>query len=592
MSQAPRKKIRIGDLLVENKIISENQLMTALAEQKKSGLKLGRALMELGFVTEDQMLDFLSRQLQIPYIDLKHYKYNAEIVKKIPETLSRRYRAIALAEQPDSFLIGMADPTDIFAFDELSKSFNKPMRLAVLRESDLLRTIDTVFRKTDEISTLAEELEEELSDTDFNLEDLLETGDAAEAPVVKLLQTIFEDALQMGASDIHIEPDEQVLRIRQRIDGVLHEQEMKEKRIVNALVSRLKLMSGLNISERRLPQDGRFNIRIKGHSIDVRLSTMPIQHGESVVMRLLDQSSGKLDLEKVGMPPDILQRFRTIIHKPHGLVLVTGPTGSGKTTTLYGALNELNQPEKKIITVEDPVEYRLPRVNQVQVNLKVGLTFAKVLRTALRQDPDIVLIGEMRDQETAEIGLRASITGHLVLSTLHTNDAISTAIRLIDMGIQGYMVATSLEAIVAQRLVRKICDGCITDQQPDLHQASWLRELLGDEADSVQFKHGVGCPHCNNTGYHGRIGVFELLELNDEMADALRRGDSAEFAQIARRAPDFRTLGEAALDYAKQGITTLEEVIRISGENELLEAKMSELESEKELTKAVDGDYS
>jgi len=592
MSQAPRKKIRIGDLLVENRIISENQLMTALAEQKKSGHKLGRALMELGFVTEDQMLDFLSRQLQIPYIDLKHYKYNAEIVKKIPETLSRRYRAIALAEQPDSFLVGMADPTDIFAFDELSKSFNKPIRLAVLRESELLRTIDTVFRKTDEISTLAEELEEELSDTDFNLDDLLDTEDAAEAPVVKLLQTIFEDALQMGASDIHIEPDEQVLRIRQRIDGVLHEQEMKEKRIVNALVSRLKLMSGLNISERRLPQDGRFNIRIKGHSIDVRLSTMPIQHGESVVMRLLDQSSGKLDLTKVGMPKDILQRFRTIIHKPHGLVLVTGPTGSGKTTTLYGALNELNQPEKKIITVEDPVEYRLPRVNQVQVNLKVGLTFAKVLRTALRQDPDIVLIGEMRDQETAEIGLRASITGHLVLSTLHTNDAISTAIRLIDMGIQGYMVATSLEAIVAQRLVRKICDGCITDQQPDLGQKSWLKQLLGDEADSIQFKHGVGCPHCNNTGYHGRIGVFELLELNDEMTDALRHGDSAEFAQIARRSPNFRTLGENALDYAKQGITTLEEVIRISGENELLEAKMSELESEKELTKAVDGDYS
>lgn len=534
----------------------------------------------------------MSRQLQIPYIDLKHYKYNSEIVKKIPETLSRRYRAIALAEQPDSFLVGMADPTDIFAFDELSKSFNKPIRLAVLRESDLLRTIDTVFRKTDEISNLAEELEEELSDTDFNLDDLLESGDVTEAPVVKLLQTIFEDALQMGASDIHIEPDEQVLRIRQRIDGVLQEQEMKEKRIVNALVSRLKLMSGLNISERRLPQDGRFNIRIKGHSLDVRLSTMPIQHGESVVMRLLDQSSGKLDLDKVGMPQDILARFRTIIHKPHGLVLVTGPTGSGKTTTLYGALNELNVPDKKIITVEDPVEYRLPRINQVQVNTKVGLTFAKVLRTALRQDPDIVLIGEMRDQETAEIGLRASITGHLVLSTLHTNDAISTAIRLVDMGIQGYMVATSLEAIIAQRLVRKICDGCITDHELDVHDKSWLKELLGDGSDSVKFKKGVGCPHCNNTGYHGRIGVFELLELNDDMADALRRGDSADFAQMARKDPNFRSLGENALDYATQGVTTLEEVIRVSGENDLLEAKMHELSSEQVIADSVDGDYS
>ena len=592
MSQAPRKKIRIGDLLVENKIISENQLMSALAEQKKSGHKLGRALIALGYVTEEQMLDFLSRQLQIPYIDLKHYKYDSEIVKKIPETLSRRYRAIALVEESNAFRIGMADPTDIFAFDELSKLFNKPLRLAVLRESDLLRTIDTVFRKTDEISNLAEELEEELSDTDFNLEDLLETDDASEAPVVKLLQSIFEDALQMGASDIHIEPDEHVLRIRQRIDGVLQEQEMKEKRIVNALVSRLKLMSGLNISERRLPQDGRFNIRIKGRSIDVRLSTMPIQYGESVVMRLLDQSSGKLDLNKVGMPADILQRFRTIIKKPHGMVLVTGPTGSGKTTTLYGALSELNQPEKKIITVEDPVEYRLPRINQVQVNTKVGLTFSKVLRTALRQDPDIVLIGEMRDQETAEIGLRASITGHLVLSTLHTNDAISTAIRLIDMGIEGYMVATALEAIIAQRLIRKICDGCITDHQPDIHEASWLKELLGDGAESVQFKQGEGCPHCNNTGYHGRIGVFELLELNEGMADALRRGDSAEFAQIARSNPDFRSLGENALDYARQGITTLEEVIRVAGENDLLEEKMNAVAVEDELSQSVEGELS
>ncbi|MDH3354240.1 MAG: GspE/PulE family protein [Chromatiales bacterium] len=590
MSQAPRKKIRIGDLLVENKIISENQLMSALAEQKKSGHKLGRALMELGYVTEEQMLDFLSRQLQIPYIDLKHYKYDTETVKKIPETLSRRYRAIALVEESNAFRIGMADPTDIFAFDELSKLFNKPLRLAVLRESDLLRTIDTVFRKTDEISNLAEELEEELSDTDFNLEDLLDTDDASEAPVVKLLQSIFEDALQMGASDIHIEPDEHVLRIRQRIDGMLHEQEMKEKRIVNALVSRLKLMSGLNISERRLPQDGRFNIRIKGRSIDVRLSTMPIQYGESVVMRLLDQSSGKLDLNKVGMPADILQRFRTIIKKPHGMVLVTGPTGSGKTTTLYGALSELNHPEKKIITVEDPVEYRLPRVNQVQVNTKVGLTFSKVLRTALRQDPDIVLIGEMRDQETAEIGLRASITGHLVLSTLHTNDAISTAIRLIDMGIQGYMVATALEAIIAQRLIRKICDGCMIDHQPDVHEASWLKELLGDSAESIQFKRGEGCPHCNNTGYHGRIGVFELLELNEVMADALRRSDSAEFSQLARNHPDFRSLGENALDYAKQGITTLEEVIRVAGENELLETREDEFPVQGESSQNIEGD--
>lgn len=352
---------------------------------------------------------------------------------------------------------------------------------------------------------------------------------------------------------------------------------MKEKRIAAALVSRLKLMGGLNISERRLPQDGRFNIRVKDRNIDVRLSTMPIQHGESVVMRLLDQSDGLLELDSVGMPTDILQRFRGNVHKPHGMVLVTGPTGSGKTTTLYGALNELNDPEKKIITVEDPVEYRLPRVNQVQVNPKIGLTFAGVLRTALRQDPDVVLVGEIRDQETAEIALRASITGHLVLSTLHTNDAVSTAIRLIDMGIPGYMVATALEAVIAQRLVRRICDSCVTDYQPNAHERAWLGNLLGEGVEEVNFKTGMGCPHCNNTGYRGRIGVFELLEIDNALADALRRNDSSEFARAAYNKPDFRPLSLHALEYAREGITTLEEVVRVSTDFEpevVLETEM------------------
>jgi MSHA biogenesis protein MshE len=308
-------------------------------------------------------------------------------------------------------------------------------------------------------------------------------------------------------------------------------------------------------------------MKVKGRSVDVRVSTMPIQFGESVVMRLLDQSSGILNLEKTGIPADLLQRLRNNIHKPHGMLLVTGPTGSGKTTTLYGALNELNTPEKKIITVEDPVEYHLTRVNQVQVKPKIGLNFSNVLRTALRQDPDIVLIGEMRDQETVEIGLRAAITGHLVLSTLHTNDAISTAIRLIDMGAEGYLVATALEAVIAQRLIRRICESCISDYQPNVHETAWLNNTAGD-ADDAQFKHGSGCPHCNNTGYSGRIGVFELLEIDNATADALRRGDTAEFARAARENPDFRSLAQNALDYARQGITTLEEVLRIAGDSE------------------------
>ena len=566
----PRKKIRIGDLLVEHKVISESHLMEALADQKKSGQKLGRALIELGFITEDQLLEFLSRQLQIPYIDLKHYKYKSDTVRLVPETTARRYRAIALDASQDAVLIGMADPTDIFAYDELTKVLKRPIRQAVVREAELLRTIDSVYRKTDEISSLAEELSEELSETDFDIDELLQSSDVSEAPVVKLLQSIFEDAIQIGASDIHIEPDEQVLRIRQRIDGVLNEQVMKEKRIAAALVSRLKLMGGLDISERRLPQDGRFNIRIKDKPIDVRVSTMPISFGESVVMRLLDQSGGNLDLKTIGMPEQLLQRFRRNIHKPHGMVLVTGPTGSGKTTTLYGALNELNAAEKKVITVEDPVEYRLPRVNQVQVNAKIGLTFAKVLRTALRQDPDIVLVGEIRDQETAEIALRASITGHLVLSTLHTNDAISTAIRLIDMGIPGYMVATALEAIVAQRLIRRICVSCSTDYEPTVQERAWLKNIRAEAEglDALQLKQGSGCPHCNNTGYRGRIGVFELLELDEAMADALRRDNSSDFAKAAAASPSFRTITQNALDYAVAGTTSLAEVLRVSTDDE------------------------
>lgn len=567
----PRKKIRLGDLLVEHKVISEEQLMTALADQKKSGRKLGKVLIENGFVDEDSMLDFLSRQLRIPFIDLKFYKYDADTVRKLPETHARRYRAIPLADDGDSVLVGMADPTDIFGFDEIQHILKKPIRQALVRETDLLRTIDSVYRRTQEITNFAEALGEELSGTDFDIAQLSEGADVSDAPVVKLLQSLFEDAAQVGASDIHIEPDEHVLRIRQRVDGVLSETVMNEKRIAGALVSRLKLMSGLNISERRMPQDGRFNIKVNKKSIDVRLSTMPVQYGESVVMRLLDQSAGLLDMEQLGMPAEMLARFKKLIHQPHGMMLVTGPTGSGKTTTLYSALNILNLPENKIITVEDPVEYRLPRINQVQVNTQINLTFSRVLRAALRQDPDIVLVGEMRDQETVEMGLRASMTGHLVLSTLHTNDAISTAIRLLDMGGEGYLVATALKAVLAQRLVRRICDSCIGDHKLDTNEWAWAQEMIGERTDKVIFKRGTGCPQCNNTGYRGRIGVYELLEISNEIADALRRNDTAGFTTAALRQHSFVPLAKSCMEYATKGITTIEEVMRIAGEASFIE---------------------
>jgi len=395
------KKIRIGDLLIEHKIIAQEQLNAALADQKKSGRKLGRVLIESGYLTEDQLLDFLSRQLNIPYIELKRYQVKPEVVRLIPEAHARRFRVLALEDARDGLLLGMADPTDIFAYDELTRVLRRPIKLAVVREADLLKTIDIMYRRTAEISGLAQELEQEMSAYDVDLGALASAEGLTDAPVVKLLQTVFEDAIQVNASDIHIEPDEKELRIRFRQDGVLRIQTTAERKIASALVSRLKLMAGLDISEKRLPQDGRFSVRVRDKNIDVRLSTLPVQYGESAVMRLLNQSSGILDLEQLGLPAELLVRVRRLINHPHGMLLVTGPTGSGKTTTLYGALKELNKPVHKIITVEDPIEYRLPGINQVQVNTKIDLTFARVLRSVLRQDPDIILVGEMRDQETA-----------------------------------------------------------------------------------------------------------------------------------------------------------------------------------------------
>lgn len=560
----PQKKIRIGDLLVQNRIISHDQLMNALSEQKKTGRKLGRTLIDLHFISETDLLNFLSRQLQIPFLDIAQYKRKPEVCKELPENLARRFRVMLLESNPNDVLLAMADPTDLMGLDEISRVLKKRIRQAVVRESDLLNAIDQAYRRTEEISTLAGQLSEELSENNFDFNSLLSSTEVTDAPVVKLLQSIFEDAVQTNASDIHIEPDEKVLRIRQRIDGVLNEHVLDSINIAPALVVRLKLMCGLNISEKRLPQDGRFSIRVKNKNLDVRLSTLPIQNGESVVMRILDQSKGLLDLEVLGMPPELLQRFKAQISNPHGLILVTGPTGSGKTTTLYAALSAVNRPQTKIITAEDPVEYSLPRVNQAQINEKIGLSFASVLRSALRQDPDVILVGEIRDRETAEIAVRASITGHLVFSTLHTNGAVETATRLLDMGIEGYILASSLKVIIAQRLVRKICDRCAELVTLEEEQSIWLEQSFNLKAADIVFKKGSGCQHCNHIGYHGRVGVYELLEMRHETLDALRRNNSADFVAAARSTPNFKTFTEQALELVKQGTTTLQEVMRIS----------------------------
>ncbi|ABM61120.1 GspE/PulE family protein [Halorhodospira halophila] len=563
-----RQKIRLGDLLIKRGVITQAQMQQALEAQKQSGRKLGAQLIAMDFVTEDRILAELSQQLDVPWVNPNDYWVDPDVASKLPESYARRFSALILEETETDFLVAMADPSDLIAYDEITRVLRCPVRLAVAREKTLQELINLVYRRTDEISNIAEELGREITSADdIDLSTLPVGEGGASAPVVRLLQSLFEDAVQVGASDIHIEPDEQSLRIRIRRDGVLQEQLFRQRNIHAAMVSLLKLMCGLNITERRLPQDGRFQVRVHGRSIDVRLSTLPLQHGEGVVMRLLDHSAGVSSLDQTGMPADILQRLRRLIKMPYGMVLVTGPTGSGKSTTLYGALSEINRPEVKVITVEDPVEYRLPRVNQVHVRESIGLTFARVLRTTLRQDPDIIMVGEMRDEETADIGFRAAITGHLVFSTLHTNDAVSTANRLVDMGVEPYMIAAGLRAVLAQRLLRRICTQCREPYTPDASERAWLRTIFGaDETESLSLYQGRGCASCSKTGYSGRIGVFELLEMDADKIDALRRGDQSGFAAACHADLSYEPMSRVALRYAREGITTLQEVSRVLGE--------------------------
>lgn len=557
------KRLRLGDLLIAKGIIGPDQLQTVLSEQKKTGKKIGQLVVEQGLVQENTLLKTLSEAYHIPFIDLQRFTPMSALIDLLPESHARRYKAIVLSKEENGLRVGMVDPLDLMAVDELQRILKRPLLPAFIGENELVKVFDRLYEDDDDIDALAGELEGSLGSASFELDNPTE-ADASDAPVVRLFQSIIKDAVHVKASDIHIEPEEKLLRVRYRVDGELQERIMKETRIAAALVLRIKIMSGLDISEKRIPQDGRFNIKVMNKRIDVRVSTMPIQFGEAVVMRLLDQSEGVLNIDGLGMPEGVAKRFRNLITRPYGILLVTGPTGSGKSTTLYAALRELNTPEKKIITVEDPVEYQLPRVNQVQVNPKIGLNFSKVLRTVLRQDPDIVMIGEMRDQETAEIGLRAALTGHFVLSTLHTNDAVSSATRLLDMGLDTFLVASALRGIVAQRLVRRICKECKTTYEPTTQEKAWLQAITSIDVEAQTFYTGKGCDYCNHTGHSGRIGVFEFLELDDEMVSALSSGDTSKFMEVAKKSSNFFSSSECAIAYAVEGITSLTEVFKIT----------------------------
>ena len=561
-----QKKVRFREFLVRAGVITEEQLEQALERQQETGQKIGEALVDLGVMSPRKLHRCLAKHMHVDFVDLGNADLKPETILLLKESQARRHRALVLQSDDEGLLVGMADPGDIHAYDELSRILKRPVRIALVNEADLLSTIDSMYRRKEEIDALAAEVKRELGDGEIDIAELSAGADSADAPIIKLIQSMFTDAVQVDASDIHIEPEEHKLRIRQRVDGLLQEHVIDGQSVSSALVTRLKLMSGLDISEKRLPQDGRFSIRVNEQTLDIRVSTLPVQFGESVVMRLLDNSSNLKSLDELGMTPDIRIRFEALIKQPAGMVLVTGPTGSGKTTTLYSALNQVNHPSTKIITVEDPVEYRMERINQVQVNPVIGLDFSRVLRTCLRQDPDVILVGEMRDKETVDIGLRAAMTGHLVFSTLHTVNAVATVSRLLEMGAPGYLLAAALNGIIAQRLIRRVCDNCKESVELTPGEQAWLSgQQVAGHGKAGKFTRGAGCNHCLQTGYRGRLGVYELLEMDARLTGAMQREDLDEFNQAAAEKKSYVPLGRRALGYAITGLTTIEEVIRIAG---------------------------
>lgn len=566
MSQV--RKFRLGEVLVQQGLLSLHQLEQALAEQKRTGRKLGRVLSDMNLVTDQAIGLTIAEQMKLPFLDLARRELNADLVLRLPESLARRHRALVIGQQDDGLLVAFSDPMDTFAQDEVSRALNSTVHPVVVTEKALMDVVDRIYQRREQVSGLADEVAADLGPAVASLEMLAGSEDA---PIVKLISSIFETAVAQSVSDIHIEPQERQTFIRFRIDGVLHQHSSYDPKVSTALIQRLKLMSNLDISEKRLPQDGRFQIAISTSPIDIRISTLPIQHGESVVMRLLIQSNQKANLDALHMPPAILQRVKVALSQPSGLILVTGPTGSGKTTTLYAALAELNDSETKIITVEDPVEYRLPGLNQVQVHDKIDLTFSRVLRACLRQDPDVLLVGEMRDQETAEIGLRAAMTGHLVVSTLHTNDAAGAVLRLSDMGVPPYMAALGLRLVLAQRLVRVVCDSCRMPYEPAAHEHEWMAKELalmqpedGAPLQQGSFFKGVGCNSCHQTGYRGRTGIYEMIEMTPEMTHAASQGDHIAFNQIAQKQFANYTLKRDAIRLVQAGRTTIAEAMRAS----------------------------
>ena len=559
---------RIGELLVKENLLSAEQLRQARDEAKHSGSRLGAQITKLGFLQESELSDFVAKQYSVPAIDLEEFDVDPEVIQLIPEEVALKHTVLPVNRAGSTLILATADPSNIFAIDDIKFLTGYNVEVVVATDDEIKRAIDKYY---DQSSTLTDvmsdfddsEMELVHDDEDVDLQEL--EKESEDAPVVKLVNLILTDAVKRVASDIHVEPYEKEFRVRYRIDGVLYEVMKPPLKLKNAITSRLKIMSELDIAERRLPQDGRIKLKLgRGREMDYRVSVLPTLFGEKTVLRLLDKSNLQLDMTKLGFEEAQLGDFKHSIHQPYGMVLVTGPTGSGKTTTLYSALSELNKESENLSTAEDPVEFNLAGINQVQMHEDIGLNFAAALRSFLRQDPDIIMVGEIRDFETAEIAVKAALTGHMVLSTLHTNDAPSTVNRLLNMGIEPFLVASSVNCIVAQRLARRICEDC---KEPDTEvtvEALVEAGMPEDEAKGVTPMHGRGCRNCSETGFKGRVALYEVMVLGDELKEFVLNGASATELKREAIRLGMVTLRRSVLNKLSEGITTLGEVFRVS----------------------------
>jgi type IV pilus assembly protein PilB len=559
--------VRLGDMLVKAALITREQLNQALQQQQTAGGRIGTNLVKLGFISEDDITSFLSRQYGVPSINLSHFEIDANVIKLIPSEIAQKHQVIPINRTGNVLTVAMADPSNIFAIDDIKFMTGFKVEPVVAAETSIKNAINKHY----DSAGMVEDIMKNFDDKDVEAlredEDAInaaELGKAAEdAPVVKLVNLILTDAIKKGASDIHIEPYEKTFRVRYRIDGVLYDVMQPPIRLKAAITSRIKIMSQLDIAERRLPQDGRIKIKMGGKEMDYRVSTLPTLFGEKVVLRLLDKGNLQLDMTKLGFGSEALTDFESGLLLPYGMVLVTGPTGSGKTTTLYSALNRLNTVDTNIMTAEDPVEFNLPGINQVQTKAEIGLTFAAALRSFLRQDPDVIMVGEIRDYETAEIAVKAALTGHLVLSTLHTNDAPSTISRLLNMGVEPFLVSASTNVIVAQRLARRVCQAC-KEIAPVPATALVNVGFSPEEANTLKTSKGKGCMTCSDTGYKGRVALYEVLLIKDNIKESILQGASAMEIRESGRKNGMQTLREAGLQKIREGMTTVEEVLRVT----------------------------